>query len=338
VVVAGANFCDSVEMNKDNITPEQLKQEWEQRAFGGNEPFTDGVTPEMAQARLDRIAEYKNSVERASKKLQLKPREDGRRPFLAISRDLSGAVFNNPLTEEELIRTKRVLLDVDKHERRDCAFAWGGGFQARFFSMGLRLLASRSLNQPNAAQNIFRIADMARGLFWKYRKPGWFGDAITDAHLNYSVKRMTEDVAENPEIVKLLEEYRDLMLIDGAFSKEGKPRRIGRPANPNKVKEPVFRTATLARQLKAITEICISAMKRLDALEQSHNLTLDSLTTCNTRFEISARRVDALEGTTAKLQNILELFATRLDTQAPVAYVGTTCSHQPPADFLKREV
>jgi hypothetical protein len=201
--------------------------------------------------------------------------------LLKISRELAKQKFSGQLTpdEEEKAFQMNMRGASARAMRRGCNHACLKYMRARFYAgEGMNMLVMKEATQ-DGCEAVFRISDMARALFWKYRKPGFLGVELADEHLNFSVKRVDNDLECNPEIVALLKCYLAELLRSGIFDE-----------NPEVVKkvhrervDKHFRVATVMAKNEEV-------LKRMDELA-------NQLTDVLANQEALAQRLDTLEKT-----------------------------------------
>jgi len=242
-------------------------------AFEGDAPFTDSV-PHVPTEHEKRFHA------RAAKRRARKVASDNGGRCAQIRRELNKYAFNSPLTEAEGIRTKKLIMDPAL--RRDAGPALLYYFHARFSAGGYtHVLTIRKCYWVDAA-NAARIADVARVLFWKYRRASIGGTReLTDSDLNYSLARVREDIERNPNLVILLEAFKTELLELGYFSDTpitaGLPLKAKRRERHTRVATIQARTDELATQLndakaQQLTDAAASRVRmdtltaRLDAL------------------------------------------------------------------------
>jgi hypothetical protein len=277
-----------MEIKQTERPADRNTREWNEVAFGGNEPFTDGVTPEVvARQQLERDA----AAEREKRRLQAQERRASALksvPLKRIQKELSKIKFNTPITETETARLKNFLLNeqggISKQNRRGCNFALFKYMRAQFYAGGgMQVLCMKRLWD---AADVFRIADMARFVFWKYRKPGYLGGEISDSDLNFSLKRVEADMIDEPEIVALLNAFRDELLAQGVFS-ENPLEHLNQTTQARKQKH--FRVSTVMKRYEEIETRMGELAKQQEAV-----LTIEALRPINENVAELARRLTEL--------------------------------------------
>ena len=300
------------------LTPEQQSAEWNRTAFVGNEPFNDGVTPEVLAKQAQRAAEAKERAAKAEAARNKRIEFRSRAPLQEISYKLKKVTFAAPLTAEEQERTRNILCDcgpVGKAERRDVNFTLFKYFRAGFSASGGMNILVMKLATPEEASDVFRIADMARVLFWKHRKPGYLGVECGNEYLNYSLKRAENDIIDNPDVVALLEEYRKFLLDTGVFSEHPEWSK-----NASAMRRTLthYRTATVMTNLDALAQ-------RLNDVATAQEVHKQNLITLNTELSKAnnealarhAHTLNALNALQEKLVNVLNI-ALRLMNRVEV--------------------
>jgi hypothetical protein len=117
--------------------------------------------------------------------------------------------------------------------------------RAQFYAgNGMRELCIRPIAET---AEVARIADLARYIFWEYRKPGFLGVDLADSHLNFSLNRAVLDMENEPRLVAMLNQFRDELVKLGHFSK-------GRELAPRnkQVRRRYFQTDTLMAEMKSL--------------------------------------------------------------------------------------
>jgi hypothetical protein len=170
------------------------------------------------------------------------------------------------------------------------------------------------------AADVFRIADLARFMFWKYRKPGYLGELISDSDLNFSLKRVEADMIDEPEIVALLNAFRDELLAQGVFS-ENPLEHLNQTTQARKQKH--FRVSTVMKRYEEIETRMGELAKRQEAVltiealrptteELARRLT--ELTSHHTTaHEVSIQALNELQKKLAVLTDIVLRQAVRVD-------------------------
>jgi len=245
-------------------------EEWNRTALAGDEPFTDGVTPEILAARESqrqaREAAAARDRARAEKRAQLLADT----PLKVLRKQLNMMSFSGGLSESENQRTRQLLNAPNARAmRRGVGITLIRYAQAQVYAGGHLIILAMKSNHWSVASDVFRIADMARVLFWKYRKPGFLGVPVSDEDLNYSLKRTEHDLQHNPEIVALLEEFKKVLLDQGIFSES--------PVSPHRRARLVkhFRTSTVMARMDEVTARMDEMAKQLnDILAENKALAL----------------------------------------------------------------
>lgn len=230
---------------------EKNKQEWNALVFTGDAPFDDGATPEVVAKKTLLLQQHNAKKEKAKSKVQLRQELIAATPLLRIAKAIAQYAFVEPLTETE---QKRVLVLRDSKRgpngpplRRDCQRTLMIYFRAVFYHKGGIYVPC--VKRSCFAGDVMRIADLTRYITWKYRKPGYLDIPITDEFLNFSMARVESDYQCETGLVKLIEEYRDELLLQGVFSED--PISELAPSAPVR-QEKRFRIHTIAKRMDEI--------------------------------------------------------------------------------------
>ncbi len=255
-------------MDKSKTTEITDQQEWEQRAFTGDAPFNDGDTPERAAFREKRMTEYQELQQRKLDKKRKREELLASQPLRKLEWGISRYAFVNPITPDEREKTKLLSgalgvkqdsggewVDLGKEARRGFGGAFGTHWRAQFYAQGMmRVLCVRRMAQT---ADVARIADLARHIFWQYRKPGCFNIEMTDDFCNFSMQRVRADFECEPELVTMLQGYRDELLKQGVFSED--PAAL-LSAHTKRAYVSKFKSADLEKRITALEKAAPSEL------------------------------------------------------------------------------
>lgn len=367
-------LCDCIGMSNTQkpaaLTAEEAQKQAHDALLGGTEPFNDGETPERIAARNQRVAEYMAKKNRQLTQQQERAALVARTPILRIAKAISEYQFWTQPTEAEIKRSyifKRfddvprrdpagnpmldenkepVMYNPGKEARKGFNVALMRYWRAQFYAgREMNVLCTRRLFDTVA---VARIVDLARYIFWKYRKPGCLGIEISDADLNFSLQRVQSDFVSEEGLVGLLNQFRDDLLARGIFSED--PTKYLAPATRDRKKR-YFQSTSLMAEMKALRAKVeeytapanlAPAVAKLDEdlkaavshYTTAHGVTINALNELQKKEEADAKAVVFLTNTVLRLLTRVEELERRPSPMfippAPILEPGYTPHYPAP--------
>lgn len=129
-----------------------------------------------------------------------------------LAKRLEDVIWENPLSEDELLMVQRNLTDPEAPRRHVTMLPDFRTWAVRLYLGGAQRTIGYVRKDPATA---LRFADMAMFYFWKYRIRG--AAEPTNMALNFSVERAQRDMDNEPEALYLLQEVEKYLLSIGAL-------------------------------------------------------------------------------------------------------------------------
>ncbi len=337
-----------MDTNQETET-ERQNRECDDRHFGGSEPFNDGDTPERDEARAQRAAEWEAQQKRmkdAISKRRSRVEFEEAQPLLKLKKSLSKYVFDNTVLSDEEKKKVRILsgcmgwgkdedgndVDLGKHHRRGIGIVFCTKMRAQFYAgNGMRELCIRPIAET---AEVARIADLARYIFWEYRKPGFLGVDLADSHLNFSLNRAVLDMENEPRLVAMLNQFRDELVKLGHFSK-------GRELAPRnkQVRRRYFQTDTLMAEMKSLgAKVAALTAAPSELAPSAVAIAESTVSALNARIDELAQRLNEATPDSAETMHAMRIRSFAVETREELKKLEKVVAATTPNEETIRQV